>query len=811
MIAAADRQRFSDATGTGALGDPSSSQPEARVYYTVSYYDGLNRETATVNVGTNGGSAYTRPSSVPSRSNTTLVTTNSYNDAGLLDTVTDPKGIVDKTIYDNLGQKLYSIAAWDGSYDPTSDLPPSDSADQTTKYMYDGSGHVVTMTAVMPSGENSQTTEYVYGVGTSNGSAISSDDVLRLVEYPDASTGSASTSSSGQNSFTYDALGEVLTKTDQNGSVHTYSYDSLGRQTLDSVTTLASGVDGSIRAIGTTYNAQGLPATVTSYSTTTVDPTHIVNQVQNVYNGFGQLVQQFQEQNGAVSNSTLRTQYTYGNASTGSRLTSMIYPSGETINYSYGSNGSLNDTISRLDSLSENIANGTQTLESYQYLGAATVVVRAQPQAGIELTYVKQSGESNGDAGDEYTGLDRFGRVVDQRWIYTSSGTVADRYQYTYDADGNVVSKTNALNSSFSEAYAYDDLNQLANVTRGGSAYQSWSLDALGNMQSVTTSGTTVNNTTNSQNELTGVGSSTLTYDNDGNTTTDDQGHTLGYDAWNRLVKVKDSSGNPIQTYSYDALGHRDTETPARTGVTTDLYYSSQWQVLEEDTVNSGLKLHAQYVWSPVFVDALVLRDEHVSSGDGTSFASTDRTYALHDANYNVTALIQQQGSPASWQVTQRYVYDAYGKSEVLNSGWSTTSDASSWQYMYQGGRYSKSSGLYDFRNRSYSPTAQRWFAQDPEGYVDGMNDYAFVGLSPVNSTDPQGLEKYPETKSPEEVTVNYSPKSDPKIKWHWLTKLDEESKKLGKVLSGFSRTVDVTFTVDKSGPGPKIKDLKAK
>jgi hypothetical protein len=28
-------------------------------------------------------------------------------------------------------------------------------------------------------------------------------------------------------------------------------------------------------------------------------------------------------------------------------------------------------------------------------------------------------GESNGDGGDQYTGLDRFGRVVDQRWIIT--------------------------------------------------------------------------------------------------------------------------------------------------------------------------------------------------------------------------------------------------------------------------------------------------------------------------------------------------------------------------------------------------------
>ena len=35
----------------------------------------------------------------------------------------------------------------------------------------------------------------------------------------------------------------------------------------------------------------------------------------------------------------------------------------------------------------------------------------------MDLTYVKQGSESDGDAGDKYTGLDRFGRVADQRWI----------------------------------------------------------------------------------------------------------------------------------------------------------------------------------------------------------------------------------------------------------------------------------------------------------------------------------------------------------------------------------------------------------
>ncbi len=71
------RQRFHDETGTGALGDPTTGRL-ARVSYVASYYDAANRLTDSVNVGTNGGSAYTRPSSVPSRSDTVLVTSQGY-------------------------------------------------------------------------------------------------------------------------------------------------------------------------------------------------------------------------------------------------------------------------------------------------------------------------------------------------------------------------------------------------------------------------------------------------------------------------------------------------------------------------------------------------------------------------------------------------------------------------------------------------------------------------------------------------------------------------------------------------------------
>src|SRR5262249_20143768 len=126
--------------------------------------------------------------------------------------------------------------------------------------------------------------------------------------------------------------------------------------------------------------------------------------------------------------------------------------------------------ISRLSSLSDSGA----TLEAYSYLGLDTVVKRAHPQPGVDLTYIKQSGESNGDAGDQYIGLDRFGRVVDQRWIVASTGTATDRFRYGYDRDANRLYRDNLVNSDFGELYhangasnGYDTLNQLAAFARG--------------------------------------------------------------------------------------------------------------------------------------------------------------------------------------------------------------------------------------------------------------------------------------------------------------------------------------------------------
>src|SRR5438477_1579597 len=114
------------------------------------------------------------------------------------------------------------------------------------------------------------------------------------------------------------------------------------------------------------------------------------------------------------------------------------------------------------------IKDGTTDLAVYTYLGFDRTLKASYSESGVDLTYIKQSGESDGDAGDQYTGLDRFGRVVDQRWIKTSDGTNRERIQYGFDRTSNRQFRDNLVAASGQdEFYTYDGLYQLSTLTRG--------------------------------------------------------------------------------------------------------------------------------------------------------------------------------------------------------------------------------------------------------------------------------------------------------------------------------------------------------
>ena len=81
-------------------------------------------------------------------------------------------------------------------------------------------------------------------------------------------------------------------------------------------------------------------------------------------------------------------------------------------------------------------------------------------------------------------------------------------------------------------------------------------------------------------------GATTPAYDANGNLTTDETGRTLKYDAWDRLVEVRDSANNLLATFRYDGRGRRVRET--RGGRITEMNFEVSFRVLSPSRRRCG-------------------------------------------------------------------------------------------------------------------------------------------------------------------------------------------------------------------------------
>ncbi len=252
-----------------------------------------------------------------------------------------------------------------------------------------------------------------------------------------------------------------------------------------------------------------------------------------------------------------------------------------------------------------------------------------------------------------------------------------------------------------------------------------------------------------------------------------------------------------MNSYTYDGTNHRISEDSGGAINATQIYYSSQWQDIEEDINAGGPAVHAQYVWSPVYTNALLFRDYDFLMNGALSLS--ERGYALYDANYNVTAIVTQHtingdfnedgnvdiqdlnrvtsywqahlsggdavgdfdhdgqisttlltlnsvtshrqatGNSATLVVTLRMVYDPYGNFQTYNGSWVSNTNYLGMNITFQGGRQDGVTGNIHFDMRDYNPRTYTWNTQDPLGYVDGMNDYLPEGGNTINRVDPEG------------------------------------------------------------------------
>ena len=471
----------------------------------------------------------------------------------------------------------------------------------------------------------------------------------------------------------------------------------------------------------------------------------MVNEVEYTYDGWGNLAEEWQEHDGAVdTQSTLSVEYTYDDGASGGiakyvRLAEVTYPNGREINYDYGTAGAIDDIMSRLSSIFDDadddgtIDTGEDVYAAYDYLGAGRIVTEDYAEAEVKLDYTA----------NDFAALDRFGRVLDQVWTDYGADPDAelDHFGYTYDRAGNRTERDNDLHTSFNEDYTYDNLDRLTDTDRADAFDQSWTLDGLGNFAEFDNDGTTQDHTANAANELTAVnGWTSPAHDAAGNMTTiPTPSGSLGakYDGWNRLIEVTDGT-DPLAEFAYDGTGRRivqwtdfvDDEPQAATH-----YFHDDQQVIETRqgspaTAPESLDEQYQNIWSPRYIDSLILRDEY-SSG---VLQTASRLYYLSDANYNVTALVGKVTNV--WQVVERYVYTPYGKATVLDPNFATDGDGVS-DYtnttLYTGRALDAATGLYYYRARYYSADLGRFVSRDPFGYFlpdEANNDQS--GTRPI-------------------------------------------------------------------------------
>jgi hypothetical protein len=401
-------------------------------------------------------------------------------------------------------------------------------------------------------------------------------------------------------------------------------------------------------------------------------------------------------------------------------------------------------------------------LESLTYLGAGAVVKRAHLQGGVDLSYIKLPAESNGDAGDKYTGLDRFGRVVDQRWI-KSDLTHVVRFQHAYDRNSSKLYADNLVFPDQSELYhangaapnsAYDSYNRLIAWKRGTlngakdsiaspTNYQDWTLDKLGNWGQWNKDGVIEDRVHDAQNELTEREGVSLFFDENGNQTQDNvSGQKMKWDAWNRLREVRDSANQLLVSYTYDARNFRITETCS--SASTSVYFTTGWQEIERRA--NGVP-NDQYVWSPVYIDALICRD---FDNDANSADLETRHYYQASDLFSVTAITDPSGA-----VVERYRYTPYGSATVQNpdgsdkTGQASVLSAFGNAYLFTGRRADRETvwqdgggnwhpGLMCFRNRMCDIGQGRFVGRDPLGYSEALSLYR--GFYVPNRTDPHGM-----------------------------------------------------------------------
>jgi RHS repeat-associated protein len=177
------------------------------------------------------------------------------------------------------------------------------------------------------------------------------------------------------------------------------------------------------------------------------------------------------------------------------------------------------------------------------------------------------------------------------------------------------------------------------------------------------------------------------------------------FDAAHRLT----ARGNA--TYQYDGVGNRLVAT--RNGVVTRYVYDASGNLLAEADASGAIQ---RYYIHGVGLMALVT-------------ANGELYVYHHDRTGHTVALMDAQAA-----VVNRYAYSPYGRVLAREEA-----IAQPFTFVGQYGVMDEGEGFYYMRARYYDAVSGRFISEDPAGFVDGPNLYAYAGGNPVLVVDPEG------------------------------------------------------------------------
>ncbi|PYN89932.1 MAG: hypothetical protein DMD87_03705 [Candidatus Rokuibacteriota bacterium] len=663
--------------------------------------------------------------------------------------VTDPRGLVRRVTFNSqgyvvtdtraVGRPEQQVTTYTRQAGTNLVQAVTDALGRQTSFTYDAKGNVTSVTRLAGTGQAVPTSL------TWEAPSPTTFNRLTSVTTPLPTT----------TTWTYDDANRRITVTDPLGHTSVITHSTAGQPVsitnalaqatsleYDGQHNLTATVDPLGNRTTRTYDTAGRPIQQTDPGGRTTGLAYdLLSQLRAIGDAGGGTTRFSYDPNGNLLSVTdargNSTSYVYN---TMDRLTTRTDPLAHSETTSYDNNGNPTSFTDRKSQVTSTTYDGLDQPMLVTYQDGSTISYTWD--AGNRVTQVVDS--LGGTITRTYDGLDRL----------TSETTPEGSVSYTYDTNGRRTGMT--VNGQPAITYAYDNADRLTSITQGAAvvtfAYDnadrritltlpsgvitSYAYDAASRLSGLTY---TLNTTTlgtllygydasdnrqvvggtwartnlpplleaatyNAANRQLTFGAQTLTYDLNGNLTSDGTS-TYTWDARDRLTAL--AGPNPA-SFVYDGAGRRRARTIG--GTTTNVLHDGLNPVQEQ----AGVSI--RNLLTGLRVDEFLTRDD----GAGT------RGF-LGDALGSTLALVD-----ASGLVQATYTYDPFGTTSITGSP-----GANALSYT---GREDDGTGLKYYRARYYHPGLQRFISADPIDQPAGGNLYVYVYNNPLASTDPLGL-----------------------------------------------------------------------